>query len=97
MNSRESRRRLPWPKRRVWGPLKGQRVPVTIYLFASAAELELSKLSLEFQAIFHPLLTALVTNPATALAARSLVRTADPTDRGLTVGPAVRTDRRWPK
>ena len=25
------------------------------------------------------------------------VRTADPTDRGLIVGSAVRTKRRWPK
>jgi hypothetical protein len=31
------------------------------------------------------------------LATRSLVRTADPTDRGLIVGSAVRTERYWPK
>jgi len=37
---------------------------------------------------------ALVIIPATGLTARPLVRTADPTERGLTVGSAVRTDRR---
>jgi len=40
---------------------------------------------------------ALVIIPATRLTARPLVRTADPTERGLTVGSAVRTERRWPE
>ena len=36
---------------------------------------------------------ALVIIPTTVVAARALVRTAEPTDRGLPVGSAVRTDR----
>jgi len=40
---------------------------------------------------------ALIITPATARTAGPLVRTADPTERGLTVGPAVRTDFRWPE
>jgi len=35
----------------------------------------------------------LVINPATVRSARSSVRTADPTDRRLTLGSAVRTIR----
>ncbi|AUB84071.1 hypothetical protein THSYN_26130 [Candidatus Thiodictyon syntrophicum] len=40
---------------------------------------------------------ALVIIPATGLTARPSVRTADPTERGLTVGSAVRTERLQPE
>ena len=83
---------------------RGTRVPVSVRFenledgaqladFVSwfpGATLQQARAVLEHAAAFVIIL-------ATAPAARSLVRTADPTDRGLIVGSAVRTKRRWPK